>query len=286
MTNFSDIRGRSGYLFVAVAVGHIILISAQVNTRTGVPVLQAVLFGALAEVQRATSGVVGAARRGWNGYVRLGDAQADNEQLRQEVADLRIRLQLARAEAARTGEMRRLLDLHDRTRLPTRAAEIIGSSATTDFKTVTIDRGTDDGVLTDMAVVSPAGAVGRIVMPTRHAAKVQLLIDRSAAVAVVAERSRAQGVAFGSGDTGLRLEYLPTTADLAEGDVLVTSGIDGIYPPGFLVGRVERIERAGGLFTSVRIAPSVTFGSLEAVLVVLAPPGREVPAPPAQGASR
>ncbi len=283
----SDIRGRSGYLFVAVAVGHIILISAQVNTRTGVP---AAAGGACSARWPRCSAQPPAswARRGGGGTgtCACGDAQADNEALRQEVADLRIRLQLARAEAARTGEMRRLLDLHDRTRLPTRAAEIIGTSATTDFKTVTIDRGTDDGVLTDMAVVSPAGAVGRIVMPTRHAAKVQLLIDRSAAVAVVAERSRAQGIAFGSGDTGLRLEYLPTTADLAEGDVLVTSGIDGIYPPGFLVGRVERIERAGGLFTSVRIAPSVTFGSLEAVLVVLAPPGREVPAPPAQGASR
>jgi rod shape-determining protein MreC len=285
LTNFSDIRGRSGYLFVAVAVGHIILISAQVNTRSGVPVLQAVLFGALAEVQRATSGVVDATRRGWDGYVSLGDAQADNERLRQEVADLRVRLQLARAEAGRTAEMRRLLDLRDRTRLSTRAAEIIGTSATTDFKTITIDRGTDDGVLTDMAVVSPAGAVGRIVMPTRRAAKVQLLIDRSAAVAVVAERSRAQAVAFGTGDAALRLEYLPATADIAEGDVLVTSGIDGIYPPGFLVGRIERIERAGGVFKAIRVAPSVGFGGLEAVLVVLAPPARDA-APAAEGASR
>jgi len=274
LTNFSGIRGRSGYLFVAAAVGHIILISAQVNTRSGVPVLQAVLFGALAEVQRATSGVMDATHRGWEGYVRLGDAQAENERLRHEVAELRVQLQLARAEAGRTTRMRQLLDLRDRTSLPTRAAEIIGTSATTDFKTVTIDRGTDHGVLTDMAVVSPGGAVGRVVMPTRHAAKVQLLIDRSAAVAVVVERSRAQGVAFGTGDTTLRLEYLPTTADITEGDVLTTSGIDGIYPPGFLVGRVERIERAAGVFKSIRVAPSVDFGSLEAVLVVVAPSGQ------------
>lgn len=284
MTNFSDIRGRSGYLFVAVAVGHIILISAQINTRSGVPVLQAVLFGALAEVQRATSGVVDAVRRGWDGYVQLGGAQADNERLRQEMADLRVQLQLARAEAGRTADLRRLLDLRDRTNLPTRAAEIVGTSATTDFKTVTIDRGTDDGVRTDMAVVAPAGAVGRVVMPTRRAAKVQLLIDRSAAVAVVTERSRAQGVAFGTGDTSLRLEYLPATADIAEGDVLVTSGIDGIYPPGFVVGRVERIERAGGVFKAIRVAPAVNFGSLEAVLLVLAP--APVASSDAQGVSR
>lgn len=105
-------------------------------------------------------------------------------------------------------------------------------------------------------------------------------------MAVVAERSRAQGVAFGTGDTGLRLEYLPTTADIAEGDVLVTSGIDGIYPPGFLVGRVHQIERAGGVVRTIRVAPAVNFGGLEAVLVVLAPPPQQEAVPPAQGASR
>jgi rod shape-determining protein MreC len=281
LTNFPEIRHRSGYLFLAVAVGHIILISAQVNTRSGVPVLQAVLFGALAEVQRATSGAVDAVRGGWEGYVRLGDVQATNDRLEREAAELRVQLQLARAEAGRTAEMRRLLDLRDRTRVPTRAAEIIGTSALTDFKTVTIDRGTDDGVLTDMAVVSPAGAVGRIVMPTRRAAKVQLLIDRSAAVAVVLDRSRAQGVAFGTGDSSLRLEYLPTTADVKEGDTLSTSGIDGIYPPGFLVGRVERVERAGGVVKSIRVAPGVDFGRLEAVLVVQ----RQNGAPAVEGAT-
>ncbi|MBP1634563.1 MAG: mreC [Acidobacteria bacterium] len=281
MTNFPGIRQRSGYLFLAVAVGHIVLISAQVNTRSGVPVLQTVVFGALAEVQRATSGAVRVARGGWDGYVHLSRVQADNERLQQEVADLRVQLQLARAEAGRTAEMRTLLDLRGRLTVPTRAAEIIGSSATTDFKTLTIDRGTDDGVRTDMAVVSPAGAVGRIVMPTRRAAKVQLLIDRSAAVAVVLERSRAQGVAFGNGDAALRLEYLPSSADVAEGDTLTTSGIDGIYPPGFLVGRVDRIERAGGVVKSISVAPSVTFANLEAVLVVLAQPS-----PAVQEASR
>lgn len=267
-----ELRRRSGYLFLALAVGHIILISAQVTSRSGVPVLQAVLFGGLAEVQRATSGLVGAVRGGWGGYVRLGEVQATNERLKQEVADLRVQLQLQRAEAGRTGEMRRLLDLRDRTRVPTRAAEIIGTSATTDFKTVTIDRGTDDGVLTDMAVISPMGAVGRVVMPTRRAAKVQLIIDRAAAVAVLLERSRVQGVAFGTGDSVLRLEYLPTTADIKEGDRLLTSGIDGIYPPGFVVGTVERIERVGGAFKTIDVRPMVSFGDLEAVLVVLVPP--------------
>ena len=274
-----DTRSRSGYLFVAVAVGHIILISAQVNSRSGVPVLQAVVFGALAEVQRATGAAANGVQGWWNGYVNVRHAERDNESLRREVSDLRVKLQQARAEAAETGHLRELLALRDRSHLPTRAAEVIGTSATSEFRTVTIDRGSNDGIQADMAVVAPAGAVGRVVLPSRHAAKVQLLTDRSAAAAVMVQRSRAQGVVFGTGEELLRLEYLSTTADVQNGDVLVTSGIDGIYPEGFIVGRIETIDRVGGTFKSIRVRPTVNFSDLEDVLVVIAPagpaPGRE-----------
>ena len=267
-----DIRQRSGYLFLVVVVGHIILISAQVNSRSGVPLLQAFVFGVFAEVQRGTAAVVGGARGTWDGYVALHHVHQDNLALQQRVRDLEVKLQRDRALAGESETLRRLLDLRDRSQMPTRSAEIIGTSATADFRAVTIDRGTSDGVRADMAVVSSAGAVGRVVMPSRHAAKVQLLVDRSAAVAVMVERSRAQGIAFGSGESVLRLEYVSTSADIVKGDTLVTSGIDGIYPQGFAVGTIEEIERSGGSLRAIRVRPSVDFSSLEQVLVVLAPP--------------
>lgn len=267
-----DIRQRSGYLLLGVVVGHIILISAQVNSRSGVPLLQAAVFGAFAQVQLGTGAVVGSVRGAWDGYVALRGVRGDNEALRARVRDLEVSLQRERELARESERLRQTLDLRDRTRMPTRAAEVIGSSPTADFRTVTIDRGTGDGVRADMAVVSPAGAVGRVVMPSRHAAKVQLLVDRNAAVAVMVERSRAQGVAMGSGENLLRLEYVTASADLVTGDQVVTSGIDGIYPPGFIVGRIESIERIGGSFRSIRVRPAVDFSNLEQVLVVLAPP--------------
>jgi rod shape-determining protein MreC len=101
---------------------------------------------------------------------------------------------------------------------------------------------------------------------------VQLLIDRNAAAAVMVQRSRAQGIVFGTGEPLLRLDYLSTTADVKTGDVLVTSGIDGIYPEGFIVGRIEMLERVGGTFKTIRVRPAVNFSDLEDVLVVLAPP--------------
>jgi rod shape-determining protein MreC len=264
-----DTRSRSGYLFLAVAVGHIILISAQVNVKSGVPLLQAVVFGAFAEVQRATTGAVRVVAGVWDGYVGLQNVHRQNEVLKKENEYLRVKLQQTRALALESQSLRQALALRERANLPMRAAEIIGTSATADFRTVTIDRGTADGIKADMPVVAAAGAVGRVVLPSRHAAKVQLLVDRSAAAAVKVERSGAQGIAMGSGESLLRMEYVSTTADLKVGDEVVTSGIDGVYPPGFAVGRIETLDRTGGTFRAIRIRPAVTFSDLEEVLVVL-----------------
>ena len=134
-----------------------------------------------------------------------------------------------------------------------------------------------------MAVIAPAGVVGRIVVPSGSAAKVQLLIDRNAAAGAVIERgeSRAQGVVVGTGDDRLRMEYVSEIADIVVGDVVVTSGIDGIYPKGFVIGRVEVVEKSGPAFKQILVRPAVDFSSLEEVLVVMTPhAGREAAAEP------
>jgi rod shape-determining protein MreC len=122
-----------------------------------------------------------------------------------------------------------------------------------------------------MAVIAPAGVVGRVVVPSASAAKVQLLIDRNAAIGALIERSRAQGVVVGAGDEWLRMEYVSEVADVAPGDIVVTSGIDGIYPKGFIIGRIETVERSGGAYKRILVRPAVDFSSLEEVLVVLTP---------------
>ena len=266
-----DIRQRSGYLFLAVMLGHVLLISAQVNSRAGVPVLEAVTFGTFAEVQRATSSVISGAQRVWSGYVGLRHVKADNDQLRSQLAAAEVELQEQRALADRTRGLERLLELRDRSHLATTAAEIIAAGATPDFRTLTIDKGTRDGLRPDMAVIAPAGVVGRVVVPSARAAKVQLLIDRNAAAGALVERSRAQGVVMGQGDTELELQYVSEVADVVVGDVVVTSGIDGIFPKGFIIGRVDGVEKNGPQYTRITVKPAVDFGSLEDVLVVLTP---------------
>jgi rod shape-determining protein MreC len=266
-----DIRQRAGYLFLAVTVGHILLISAQVNSRSGVPLLEAATFGVLAEIQRGASGAFSSVRNVWSGYIGLRQVHSENARLLKELEETQVALQQQRALADRSRSLERLLDLRDRSKLATAAAEIIAAGASPDFRTLTIDKGSGDGVNADMAVIAPAGVVGRVVMPTMRAAKIQLLIDRNAAAGALVERSRAQGVVVGSGDALLNLQYVPEVADVMVGDLVVTSGIDGIYPKGYVIGRIESVEKSGGSFKKIAVRPAVDFTSLEEVLVVLTP---------------
>jgi rod shape-determining protein MreC len=267
-----DIRRRSGYLFLAVMIGHVILISAQVNSRSGVPLLEAATFGVFAEAQRGLSSGVAGLRRVWNRYVWLRGVEAENTDLRRQLDEVRVQYQERRALADHARQLETLLELRDRTNLQTVAAEVIAASASPDFRTLTIDKGTRQGLRTDMAVIAAAGVVGRIVVPSPGAAKVQLLVDRNAAAGALIERSRAQGVAVGGGDNErVRLDYVSEASDVVVGDLVVTSGIDGIYPKGFTLGHVDSVEKSGPAYKRITIKPAVNFSSLEAVLVVLTP---------------
>ena len=268
-----DIRQRTGYLFLAVMVGHVILISAQVPTRSGVPVLEGVTFGAFSRVQRAIAGVVGGVRNGWGNYVALRGARVENEALHKQVADLEVRLQEERALAARAVRLQELMNLKVNTSMPTLAAEIIAGNPNPGMLTVTIDRGSADGVQANMAVISPRGIVGRVVGdPASHASRVQLIVDRTAAAGAIAERSRAGGMVVGiDGDPPLRMDLVSNLADVNVGDVIVTSGVDGVYPKGITIGRVEKSQRGTKLYREITVRPAVDFSSLEEVLVVLVP---------------
>lgn len=274
-------RPRTGLLFIAVVVGHVILISSQVQSQTGVPVLEGVTFGAFARVQQATATVVRAVRDSWGNYVALRGVRGENEWLRGRVADLEIRLQEQRSLAQRSDRLQALLDLKASVSVETLAAEIIAGSAISGILTVTIDKGSNDGVLENMAVIAPNGVVGRVLGPVAsRAARVQLLIDHNgpAAAGAVTERTRAGGMVVGrDDDPPLRMDLVSNLADVVPGDVVVTSGVDGIYPRGFIIGQVEEVQRGEGLYKTITVRPAADFRSLEQVLVVLRPARKALP---------
>lgn len=269
-------------------VGQIILISAQVQSKSGVGVLEAVTFGAFARVQGGVAGVINGVRDVWGNYFALRGAKVENESLHKQVAELEVRLQEQRALAARSVRLQELLGLRSTATLPFLAAEVIAGNPNPGILTITIDRGLADGVQADMAVIGARGVVGRVVGPlATHAARVQLIVDRNAGVGALSERTRSGGVIVGvEGDPPLKMDLVSNLADVQPGDVIVASGVEGIYPKGFAIGVVESSERGSGLYRMITVRPAVDFSSIEEVLVVLVPPRgatpAEAPAPPGE----
>jgi rod shape-determining protein MreC len=249
------------------------LISAQVQSKAGVPVLEGVTFGVFSRFQGGAAGVLRGIGGTWDSNFALRGVRAENESLRQQVADLEVRLQVQRALALRAERLQATLGLREGTNLPTLAAEIIAGNPNPGLMTVTVNRGSADGVEADMAVIAPKGVVGRVIGPVAsHAARVQLIVDRNAAVGAVSERTRAGGMVIGvDGDPALAMELVSNLADVAVGDVIVSSGVDGIFPSGFNIGTVEKSERGPSLFRLIAVRPAVDFSSLEDVLIVLVP---------------
>ena len=169
--------------------------------------------------------------------------------------------------------MQQLLELRASVDLRTVGARVIATDATPYFRTITVDRGTGDDVRPDLAVIAPRGIVGRVIgLPGARAAQVQLLIDRNAAAGALIERTRAAGVVVGTDDAAaLRMDYVSNLEDVVDGDVVVTSGTDDIYPKGFVLGLVTSVERGTGLYKAIQVDPVVDFSRLEDVLIVMTP---------------
>jgi rod shape-determining protein MreC len=267
----ADAGRRSRSLLVAVVLGHVLLISAQVATPAGPSLLRTTVVAVVTEFQEASWHVAGAIHSVWDGYAALRGVREENARLGRENTDLKVQLQQARANAAGADDMRALLGLRAHLSWRTTGADVVAGSLSPDFRAITIDKGLSDGIARDMPVINAAGVLGRVALPAGNTATVQLIIDSSAAAAVRIDRTRTEGIALGNGDGTLRLEYLSATAEIAEGDTVVTAGIDGVYPPGLGVGRVERVQRAGPTYRQVVIRPFADFSRLETVLVLVAP---------------
>ena len=195
-------RRGSTFLFFAVVVAHIVLISAQVTSKSGVPVLAGGDVRPVAQVQRAGAAVITGVPSLWTGYVDLRGARAENEQLKRDLAATQAAAAAgARARAAHRRALAQLLDLQDPHRLETLAAEVIAGPATPEFRTITIGKGTPTAFGPTWAcsrrTASSAGSSCRAPAPP----KCSCSIDRNAAAGALVERSRAQGVVLGEGDS-------------------------------------------------------------------------------------
>jgi rod shape-determining protein MreC len=267
-------RRRIVTLLVVLCLGHVLLISSQVSTRQGSSVLYVATFGALARVQVAIAGLADGLSGLWTNYVALGGAARENVALRARVLELEGQLQGERARAAGMAGLEDALKLQRSVVAPTVAARVIAGNPVTGVLTVNVDRGTADGVQPNMAVINGKGVVGRVIgRPSARAATVQLLADRTANVGAVLEGSGTVGnVSGGHADGFFRLEMVSNVTPIVVGERVMTSGLEGIYPPGFLIGHVSAVREMGKA-REILIAPAVNFARIDVVLIVLARSG-------------
>ena len=262
---------RTGHIVWAVVVGHFLLVSVQVGSGLRGSALEDLAFHGFSEMQRLLTSTSDTAVRVWSRYVDLRDVRVENEKLTRTVANLQLLLQEQQAQVQQVQGLQSLLGLRRTVDLRTVGARVIATSATPYVRTVTVDRGAEDGVHAEAAVIAPGGVVGRVVgAPAPRAARVQLLVDRLAAVGARVGRTRVAGVVTAGDDaTELRMEYVANHEDVRYGDRVVTSGTDGIYPAGFAIGTVTAVAPGSELDLSIEVFPAVEFSRLEDVLIVV-----------------
>ncbi|MBW2108537.1 MAG: rod shape-determining protein MreC [Deltaproteobacteria bacterium] len=206
----------------------------------------------------------------WRHYFYLVSVGRQNDALSRELAQ--AKMQNSRyVESAKTCErLRRLLEI--KTALPQKTlfAEVVGRDPSGWFQAIVINRGTGDGVAKGMPVIAPDGIVGQVVIASYDYSKVMLMIDRSSAIDALVQRNRARGIVAGEADALCRFKYVLRKADVRVGDVIVSSGLDGLFPKGLRLGTVAKVTRERpGIFQDVRVKPFVDFDTLEEVLIIL-----------------
>lgn len=251
-------------------LGALIVFSINAGLQPEETVTSRVMMEAIGPFQKAVTNVRDGIGRIWSNYFGLVQAARHNEELKKEVAFLRQELVNLEEERLANRRLRALLKLGENLPHSQVAAQVVGVDPTGYSRIVIIDKGKNHGVLSQMAVVSDQGVVGRTIWASSNYAKVLLLIDPNAAVDVLVQRSRARGMVEGGGSDTLRLKYVMTSEDVQVGDVLLSTGVDGIFPKGLQVGRIRALGQSGkGIFLKAEVDPAVQFDDLEEVMVIL-----------------
>ena len=205
----------------------------------------------------------------WTHYLWLVDTGYINDQLVEENRQVKAELMQVQEIRLANERLRKLLDFKADVNLVTLPAQVISEDASSWFRTVIIDKGSDNGVEEGMPVVVAEGVVGRTIRVAAHQSRVLLITDASSAVASLVQKNRTRGICRGKG-ANLTLDFALRLEDIVEGDLIVTSGTGGVFPKGLTIGYVEHVSLVEyGLFQPVNVKPTVDFSRLEEVLVLL-----------------
>lgn len=247
----------------------VLLVSVSVRSPRREDPVARVVLDALAPLQIGVAAAQTAVRNVWNHYIWLVETSRENERLRERVAVLE-------REATHLEELRQsnkrlesLLQFRHELDGEVYGARVVGRDPLLGSRTMTVDRGRRDGVRRGMAVLSPQGVVGQIIEIGWTTSRVLVLTDHNSGIDALVQRSRARGIVQGDMENGCRMKYLRRGEDVMPGDRVVTSGMDGIFPKGLLIGEVKEVSRGHrGLLQVATVVPTAPLDRIEEVLIV------------------
>lgn len=222
-----------------------------------------------APVERGINSAIGGIADTWRKYIFLFNLEEENRALKKKVEALTSEINARQEVYLESMRLKELLGLKDSLEFPSVAARVIGRENSSVFKTILINKGTASGLAPGMPVIAVQGVVGRVIESSWHASRVLLLVDYNSNIDAVVQAGRTRGILQGGGVMGCTLKYVEKSEELKAGDLVVTSGIGGIFPRGMALGTVVNVEKSVGLFQKVDVLPAVALQKLEEVLVIM-----------------
>jgi rod shape-determining protein MreC len=271
------LRHRAFFVLLGVLAAQLLLLSAQITRNHKVRLIQVWAVALFDPFGRALHAVSDTTTGTWRTYRGLLETHEQNRELQIQLASARADIQKLSEQAAEGRRLRELLEFKSQLPFQTIAAEVIATSPGETSNAIFIDKGTDAGLVPDMAVITPAGIVGKTIAVFPRSSQVLLITATASGVASALERSRVQGIVKGGGQIRCTLHYVMNETRVAAGEMILTSGLDQIYPKGLLVGTVAQVDD-GNIYKSIQLRPAVALDRLEAVLVVLKPRSSEMQA--------
>ncbi|GAB4299689.1 MAG: rod shape-determining protein MreC [Desulfuromonadia bacterium] len=231
-------------------------------------IIDRAIFSLLSPLQRTVSSAGRTFLSLRDDYLDLVSVRQENDRFRERLKEMTLQESVAREAIRENERLTRLLEMKKRLSPPTITASVIGEDGYPWFRTIMIDRGSSSGVTDGAAVIAASGIVGQVVRVSPESARVLLFTDPASSVAGVIQRTRARGVVKGKGGGRASVEFTLREDDVTVGDLVVTSGVGGIFPKGLPIGEVTVVRKGEyGIFQNIEIHPSVNLARLEEVLV-------------------
>jgi rod shape-determining protein MreC len=255
------------FLFVLIPV---IAIDTSTRASRDYRFYDRLIVGITAPIQNLISLSLDLVSSVFHNYVFLLNTRQQNVAVLEENRRLLGSIAALKETEQENVRLRKLLGFEEKFNLNSIVARVIAKDVSTEFRAIRINRGENSGVRANMAVVTNEGVVGRILRTTRNTADVVTILDLLSAVDSIDERSRAHGVVEGATDEICSLRYVLRTDDIQVNDVLISSGLGGVWPKGIPVGAVAKVNRKPfGITQEVEVRPSVDFTKLEEVIIIL-----------------